>query len=87
MLKIDVYHSGNSARVRLHHHPYAATDRCGADCDHETSERAYQPHKGSVAEYRKTTVAALVAVLLDPTISHYEFAYLVGEQTMLDFPA
>lgn len=84
MLKIDVYHHGAAARVRLHHHPYGADAKCGDGCDYETTERAYQPHKGTAADYRKTATAAVVAVLLDPAISHVEWAYLVGEQLALD---
>lgn len=84
MLKIDVYHKGAAARVRLHHHPYGADERCGPDCDYETTERAYQPHKGTPSDYRKAVVAALVAVLLDPAIGHVEFQHMVGEQLALD---
>jgi hypothetical protein len=84
MLKIDVYHSGGSARVRLHHHPYGADAKCGDGCDYEACERAYQKHRGTPADYRKTTVAAVVAVLLDPAISHVEWSAMVGEQLMLD---
>lgn len=83
MIKIDVYHAGNSARVRLHHHPYSAEDRCGPECNYEATERAYQPSKGTPADYRKTAVAAIVAVCLDPAINHHEWAFLVGEQSML----
>lgn len=84
MLKIDVYHHGRSARVRLHHHPYGADERCGPDCDYEATERAYLPYNGNVSDYRKTTVAAVVAVLLDRSISHQEWSYMVGEQSTLD---
>lgn len=84
VIKIDVYHAGSSARVRLHHHPYAADDRCGPECEQESCERAYHPHKGSLADYRKTTIAALVALCLDPGTSHAEWAAMVGEQSRLD---
>lgn len=83
MIKIDIYHGGNSARVRLHYHPYAADDRCGPECDYEATERAYQPHKGGPSDYRKAVVAALVAVCLDPAINHNEWQMMVGEQSRL----
>lgn len=83
MLKIDVYHSGASARVRLHYHPGSADARCDDQCDYEATERAYQPHNGSVSDYRKTTVAAVVAVLLDPAVSHHEWVKMVGDQLQL----
>jgi hypothetical protein len=84
MLKIDVYHKGGSARVRLHYHPGDADARCDDACSYEATERAYQPHKGNLSDYRKTTVAALVAVCLDPAISNAEWASMVGEQLALD---
>lgn len=84
MLKIDVYHAGSTSRVRLHHHPYGADERCGEECSYEATERAYQKHRAQPADYRKSTVAAVVAVLLDPAISHAEWAYLVGDQATLD---
>lgn len=84
MIKIDIYHAGASARVRLHYHPYAANDRCDSECDYEAYERGYHPHKGNASDYRKTTVAAVVSVLLDPAISHAEWAMMVGEQQALE---
>lgn len=84
MLKIDVYHKAGAARVRLHYHPGGADERCDEQCDYEAAERAYQKHKGGLGDYRKTAVAAVVAVLLDPAISHAEWAYMVGEQQTLD---
>lgn len=84
MFKLDIYHRGGAARVRLHHHPYGADERCGPDCDYEAAERAYPKHKGDASDYRKAVVAAAVAVLLDPAVGHVEWAFLVGEQTMLD---
>lgn len=84
MLKIDVYHKGAAARVRLHHHPYGADERCSEQCSYEATERAYQPHKGTAADYRKSVVVAVVAVLMDPAIGHVEWEYLVGDQGTLD---
>lgn len=83
MFKIDVYHSGSTCRVRLHHHPYGADQRCGEECSYEASDRAYGARGDTPADYRKRAVAAVVAVLLDPAISHQEWQYLVGEQTQL----
>lgn len=84
MLKIDVYHKGSVCRVRLHHHPYGADQRCAEECSYEASDRAYGARGDGPAEYRKRAVAAVVAVLLDPAISHAEWAYLVGGQLTLD---
>ena len=83
MIKIDIYHSGASARVRLHDHPYAADERCGPDCEHEACYRAYQPHKGTARDYRQTVIAAVVEALSDPSVGHVEFASMVGEQQAL----
>lgn len=83
MLKIDVYHRGGCARVRLHYHQGDANAPCDDGCDYEATERAYQPHKGTPAEYRKTTTAAVVAVMLDPAVSHVEWQAMVGEQMTL----
>lgn len=83
MLKIDVYHGGSTCRVRLHHHPYGADERCGEECSYEATERAYGSRGDSPADYRKRAVAAVVAVLLDPAINHAEWVYLVGDQGVL----
>lgn len=84
MIKIDVFHRGGCARVRAHYHPGSAEAKCDDSCDYEATERAYQKHKGTAADYRKATVAAVVAVLLDPAIGHVEWQHMVGEQGTLD---
>lgn len=84
MFKIDVYHSGSAGRVRLHHHPYGADERCGDECSYEAAERAYPKHRGDACDYRKALVAAVVAVMLDPAVGHVEWAFLAGEQMALD---
>lgn len=83
MLKIDVYHSGATVRVALHHHPSSADARCQDDCYEYARTRAYaQPHE-TPRQYRERTVQAVLTALMTPEIGHAEFTSLVGEQLSL----
>jgi len=83
VLNVEIYHAGTVPRVRLHHHPYARDERCGPECHEYAAERCYGKRGDSPAEYRKRVVAAVVAVLLDPSIGHREFSFLVSDQKTL----
>lgn len=83
MYKLDVYEYGSHTRVRLHHHPAGADERCDSECEEVAVQRAYHERGESPRDHRNRVALAVVAALMSPTISNQTFMWETGHQTTL----
>lgn len=84
MIKIDLYPYGSGYRVRAHHHPAPADERCQSECYHYSVERAYGRKGDKPSETRALITAAVVRALNQRETGHQQFLNDLGEQMSLD---